>query len=70
MASPQKLAVSCPKCRTDMIYVTAIPHPTATQMLRTTFVCYPCNQTRAYMLSATMADIYATAAALLMPATI
>jgi hypothetical protein len=46
-----------------MIYVTAIPHPTATQMQRTTFVCSPCNQTRAYMLSAAMADAYAAATA-------
>jgi hypothetical protein len=46
-----------------MIYVTAIPHPIATQMQRTTFVCFPCNQTRAYMLSVATADTYAAATA-------
>jgi hypothetical protein len=42
-----------------MSYVTAMPHPTARQMRRTTFVCYTCGQTRNYMLSALMADAYA-----------
>ena len=44
-----------------MIYVTAMPHPTARQMRRTTFVCYTCRQTRSYMLSLLMADAYAAA---------
>jgi hypothetical protein len=44
-----------------MIYVTAMPHPTARQMRRTTFVCYTCHQTRNYMLTALMADSYAAA---------
>jgi hypothetical protein len=44
-----------------MIYVTAMPHPTARQMRRTTFVCYTCRQTRNYMLSSLMADAYAAA---------
>jgi hypothetical protein len=63
MASHKTIKALCPKCRNDMIYVTAIPHPTAPQMQRTTFVCFPCNQTRAYMLSAAMADVYAAIAA-------
>ena len=44
-----------------MIYVTATPHPTATQMQRTVFLCQPCNETVAYMLSAAMADAYVAA---------
>jgi hypothetical protein len=44
-----------------MVYVTAMPHPTARQMRRTTFVCYTCRQTRNYMLSSLMADAYAAA---------
>ena len=53
------LSAACPKCQSRMIYVTAIPHPQAPQMHRTTFVCYPCNQTRSYSLSAAMAAAYA-----------
>lgn len=52
----------CPKCRSAMIYVTAMPHRTVHVMRRTTFVCYTCRQTRNYMLSALMADAYAAAA--------
>jgi hypothetical protein len=44
-----------------MVYVTAMPHPTARHMRRTTFVCYTCRQTRTYMLSTLMADAYAAA---------
>jgi len=44
-----------------MLYVTAMSHPTARHMKRTTFVCYSCRQTRNYMLSAPMADAYAAA---------
>jgi hypothetical protein len=44
-----------------MVYATAMPHPTARQMRRTTFVCYTCHQTRTYMLSTLMADAYAAA---------
>jgi hypothetical protein len=44
-----------------MVYVTAVPHPTARHMRRTTFVCYRCHQTRSYMLSSFMADAYAAA---------
>ncbi len=61
MASQQTIKAPCPKCRSDMIYVTAIPHQKAPWMQRTTFVCRACNQTRAYMLSAAMAETYATA---------
>jgi hypothetical protein len=43
-----------------MLYVTAVPHPKAPQMRRTTFVCYPCNRTWSYTLSADMAERYAT----------
>jgi len=45
-----------------MSYVTAIPHMANTQMLRTTFVCYHCNQTKTYMLSAAMAKSYTATA--------
>jgi hypothetical protein len=44
-----------------MVYVTAMPHPTAQHMRRTTFLCYICHQTRTYMLSSFMADAYAAA---------
>jgi hypothetical protein len=58
----QNLSAACPKCRTEMIYVTSLPHPRAyTTMRRTTFVCYGCNQTRSYSLSIEMADAYAAA---------
>jgi hypothetical protein len=53
----------CPKCRTEMIYVTTMPHPMAPEMQRTTFVCYGCNQTRSYSLSPAMAEAYAVASA-------
>jgi hypothetical protein len=46
-----------------MIYVTALPHPTSRDLLRTTFVCQTCNQTRSYMLAAAMVEIYALDAA-------
>ena len=42
-----------------MIYVTAVPHQRAPQMRRTTFVCYPCNRTWSYSLSAEMVERYA-----------
>jgi hypothetical protein len=46
-----------------MIYVTSLPHPSAPEtMMRTTFVCRACNQTRNYPLSIAMAKAYATAA--------
>jgi len=51
----------CSKCHNDMIYVTAMPHPKSPQMYKTTFVCYRCNQTRSYVLSAEMAGAYAAA---------
>jgi hypothetical protein len=63
MTADQTTKARCPKCRNEMIYVTATPHPTNTQMRRTTFVCYPRNQTRVYMLSAATADTYAAATA-------
>src|SRR5258708_13936269 len=46
----------CPKCRNIMTYVTSIPFRS---MLRTTFVCYTCRQTRNYVLSPAMAQAYA-----------
>jgi hypothetical protein len=46
-----------------MRYVTAMPHPNAPQMHRTTFVCRTCNQTKKYILSAAMANAYAAASA-------
>ena len=60
MDSGNAMLASCPKCGHEMAYVTAVPHPKAPQMQRTTFVCYPCNQTRSYMLSAAMAHAYGT----------
>ncbi len=48
----------CPKCRNNMVYVTALPYR---GMRRITFACYGCRQTRSYMLpepvtEATIAD--------------
>jgi hypothetical protein len=40
----------CPKCRSGMIQVAITPHPVAPRMLRHTYVCRTCNQTRTYML--------------------
>src|SRR6185437_6242975 len=59
MASDQTTQAQCQKCRSAMVYVTAMPHPTARTMRRTTFVCYTCRATRTYMLSSLMADAYA-----------
>jgi hypothetical protein len=59
MASDQTTQAQCQKCRSAMVYVTAMPHPTARTMRRTTFVCYTCRETRTYMLSSFMADAYA-----------
>jgi len=61
MAPDQTTQAICHKCQSAMIFVTAMPHPTARQMRRTTFVCYTCHQTRNYMLSSLMADAYAAA---------
>ena len=63
MAQDQAMTAPCPKCRTEMICVTTMPHPRAPEMQRTTFACYGCNQTRSYSLSATMAEAYAAACA-------
>ena len=64
MGSDRPLESRCYKCRTEMIYVTSLPHPHAPHtMQRTTFVCRVCNQTRSYSLSATMAEAYAAASA-------
>ena len=61
MTDDQVKQALCHKCHNAMVYVTALPHPTARHMRRTTFVCYTCHQTRGYMLSALMADAYAAA---------
>jgi C4-type Zn-finger protein len=45
-------AVPCPKCSTHMALAAVIPHPVNTGIMRHTFVCAPCNQTRSYMLPA------------------
>ncbi len=42
----------CPKCQSHMMQVAIIPHPVAPRMLRHTYVCRACNQTRTYMLPA------------------
>jgi hypothetical protein len=57
----------CPKCRDELIYVTALPHPKAVNMRRTTFLCHHCNRTWAYTLSPEMADAYAAIAPKLTP---
>ena len=57
----QAASALCPKCHSEMRYVTAMPHPMAPEMQRTTFVCYSCNQTRTYVLSSAMAGAYAAA---------
>jgi len=61
MAQDQTTQAMCHKCKNAMVYVTSLPHPTASQMRRTTFVCYTCHQTRNYMLTSLMADAYAAA---------
>jgi hypothetical protein len=62
MAPDQSLKALCHKCGAEMIYVTSLPHPSAPgTMVRTTFVCRACNQTRNYSLSIAMAEAYATA---------
>jgi len=45
-------SADCPKCRGAMTHVAVTPHPVVPHMQRNTFVCYPCNQTRTYMLPA------------------
>jgi len=62
MANDQTARARCPKCHTELLYVTAIPHPKAPGMRRTTFVCSTCNRTRNYILSPEMAGAYAAAA--------
>jgi hypothetical protein len=42
----------CPKCQSGMMEVAVTPHPVAPRMLRHTYVCRACNQTRTYMLPA------------------
>jgi hypothetical protein len=59
MSADEPKRAACPKCRKDMIYVIAVPHPQAPEMLRTTFVCYPCNRTWNYSLARAMAEAYA-----------
>jgi hypothetical protein len=64
MDPDQSLKALCHKCGAEMIYVTSLPHPSAPgTMMRTTFVCRACNQTRNYSLSIAMAEAYATACA-------
>jgi len=58
-AAATDLSARCPKCRAELLYVTALPHPQAPRMRRTVFVCYGCNQTINYSLSAAMAEAYA-----------
>ncbi len=59
----EQLSAHCPKCRSEMIYVTHLPHAHARQMQRTTFVCYTCKQTRNYVLTLEMAAAYAAKSA-------
>jgi len=44
-----------------MIYVTALLHPKASGMWKTTFLCRNCNRTWSYMLSTVMTAVYAAA---------
>jgi transposase-like protein len=60
MNAEHSTTAHCPKCRSGMTYVAAVPHRAGPHMRRTTFVCYTCNQTRSYMLPAEMADSYAS----------
>jgi transposase-like protein len=62
MHTDRPSTATCPKCKDDMTYVTALPHPKAPQMLKTTFVCQQCNRTYSYPLSPEMAAAYATEA--------
>jgi len=48
----------CPKCHSGMAFVVALPYAKSTVMLKTTFVCRPCNRTWSYMLSSEMAAQY------------
>ena len=50
----------CPKCRSEMIFVTAVPHTRAPEMRHTTFVCHSCNRTWNYVLSPEMVATYST----------
>ena len=46
------VSARCPKCQSGMMQVAITPHPVAQKMLRHTYVCRACNQTRTYMLPA------------------
>ncbi len=48
----------CPKCHCEMAFVAALPHPQSPLMLKTTFLCQPCNRTWTYSLSPEMAERY------------
>ena len=48
----------CPKCHSAMAFVVALPYAKSTAMLKTTFVCSPCNRTLNYVLSSEMAAQY------------
>jgi transposase-like protein len=64
MRSAERAATAaCPKCRSNMTFVTSTPHPRAMEMLQTTFVCSPCNRTYNYALTPEMAALYSTQAA-------
>jgi hypothetical protein len=39
----------CPKCGTIMSLVVVTPHPIAANMLRRTYLCTTCNQTKTYV---------------------
>jgi transposase-like protein len=59
MPIDKPITAKCPKCDSDMTYVTAIPHPKASAMMRTTFICFRCNRTFSYALLPEMAAAYA-----------
>jgi hypothetical protein len=45
----------CPKYRARMTYVAVTPHPMASEMQGSTYVCRACNQTRICILPAAAA---------------
>jgi uncharacterized protein YbaR (Trm112 family) len=63
MSQAQFETARCPKCRTELLYVTSLPHPQSRSMRKTTFVCRECQRTWTYPLAAEIAEQYAAKAA-------
>lgn len=47
----------CPRCGAVMVHVAMTPHPVARNMQRNTYVCFPCNRTRTYMLPVALVEV-------------